>query len=219
MLFPFTFIFNAPGLPNPFNGPQESSSVTSGSRPLAPDSLHSQDVPAPPYIHNQALLQAGYSPNTLRRTSRADLPKINRPRPSSSPSPAPTSRKRGWEPTFAEPSRSTTTLASGSGYLDTPAKYREMAMSGEWNGYQDMNDQQDRQEDEEGELCYPRLFWLCPCLDRTIIELWYCSSQHITWIMSLLVGAFTTSKDLISQGTFTLGEIVIIQLRIASCMS
>jgi len=52
--------------------------------------------------------------------------KITRPRPPSSPSPspAPLSRKRAWEPSFAEPSQSTT-LASTAGYLDTPAKYRQ----------------------------------------------------------------------------------------------
>ena len=57
---------------------------------------------------------------------------ITRPRPSPSPGPplfAPTSRKRGWEPAFVEPSLSTTTLASSSGYLDTPAKYRDMALA------------------------------------------------------------------------------------------
>ena len=45
-------------------------------------------------------------------------------RPSRSPTPMPLSRKRGWEPSFPEPSYSTTTLASTAGYLDTP-KYRQ----------------------------------------------------------------------------------------------
>ncbi|KAF9447269.1 hypothetical protein P691DRAFT_793636 [Macrolepiota fuliginosa MF-IS2] len=46
---------------------------------------------------------------------------------STSSSTRPKNLKRGWEPAFAEPSQSTTTLALTSGYLDTPAKYREMA--------------------------------------------------------------------------------------------
>ncbi|KAG6817138.1 hypothetical protein H0H87_012329 [Tephrocybe sp. NHM501043] len=59
---------------------------------------------------------------------------ITRPRPPPSPPGTTTppvlkstSLKRGWEPSFASTSRSTTTLASTSGYLDTPGKYREMA--------------------------------------------------------------------------------------------
>ncbi|KAH9849842.1 hypothetical protein C2E23DRAFT_837511 [Lenzites betulinus] len=46
------------------------------------------------------------------------------------PSPSllpPRSRKRGWAPSSAEPSRPTSIHASTSGYLDTPAKYRDMA--------------------------------------------------------------------------------------------
>lgn len=54
---------------------------------------------------------------------------ISRRRPSPALPSGPTSRKRGWEPAFVEPSQSTTTLASSSGYLDTPAKYRDMADS------------------------------------------------------------------------------------------
>ncbi|KAG6865579.1 hypothetical protein C0991_001338 [Blastosporella zonata] len=52
---------------------------------------------------------------------------ITRPRPPPSPVLPSKSRKRGWEPSFASTSRSTPTLASTSGYLDTPAKYRDMA--------------------------------------------------------------------------------------------
>ena len=50
------------------------------------------------------------------------------PRHRLSPIPGPsTSRKRGWEPAFAEPSCAETSAATTSGYLDTPAKYRNMA--------------------------------------------------------------------------------------------
>jgi hypothetical protein len=59
------------------------------------------------------------------------------------PSPLPTvqiPRKRGWEPTFAEPTGTTTTLASSSGYLDTPSKYRDLARaaSSEREGFHDI---------------------------------------------------------------------------------
>ncbi|KAG5651566.1 hypothetical protein H0H81_008214 [Sphagnurus paluster] len=57
-------------------------------------------------------------------TRRRPTPAVAQP---PSPVPAPITRKRGWEPAFAAPSRSTATLASTSGYLDTPAKYRDMA--------------------------------------------------------------------------------------------
>ncbi|KAJ7126909.1 hypothetical protein C8R44DRAFT_779870 [Mycena epipterygia] len=101
MPFPFTFKLPVPGL-NPFSPPTET--------------------------HPQPQATAGYtsqSPDTAR--SRPARPNnINNRRPSPSPSlSAPISRKRGWDPSLAEPSQSTT-LASSSGYLDTPAKYREM---------------------------------------------------------------------------------------------
>lgn len=61
----------------------------------------------------------------------------------SSPFPIPSSRKRGWDPSFAEPSQSTTTLASTSGYLDTPAKYRDMLGTTNQESYHEVytNDQ------------------------------------------------------------------------------
>ncbi|KAJ7030409.1 hypothetical protein C8F04DRAFT_1113527 [Mycena alexandri] len=105
MPFPFTFKLAVPGL-NPFSSPVEASSPqvqpTFGFSPQSPG--HSRSRPARP--HN-----------------------INERRPSPSPSlAAPLSRKRGWDPSLAEPSQSAATFASSSGYLDTPAKYREMVM-------------------------------------------------------------------------------------------
>ncbi|KAG5643365.1 hypothetical protein DXG03_001013 [Asterophora parasitica] len=98
MPFPFTFNLAVPGLSNPFAG-----TSTSGQAP----------------------------PTSVDRPGKKLKQKITRqrPTPGSSPSPAPLTRKRGWEPTFAEPSQSTATLTSTSarGYLDTPAKYRDMA--------------------------------------------------------------------------------------------
>jgi len=104
MPFPFTFKLAVPGL-NPFSSPAETPSE------------------APPNL--------GYtsqSPDEPR--SRPARPNnINHRRPSPSPSlAAPLSRKRGWDPSLAEPSQSAATLASSSGYLDTPAKYREMVV-------------------------------------------------------------------------------------------
>ncbi|KIY44965.1 hypothetical protein FISHEDRAFT_67216 [Fistulina hepatica ATCC 64428] len=97
MVFPFTFNFSVPGLSNPFTA----------QRP---------HIPLPP----ATLVRKGSSehralPSHCRSPRPAEWPQASLPR----------SKKRGWEPAFAEPSRSTTTLASSSGYLDTPAKYRD----------------------------------------------------------------------------------------------
>lgn len=104
MPFPFTFKLAVPGILNPFSAPDEPLRTA----PVVPsESLE---------IINRKLAeeQAKYS----RR----------RPSPASSALPMPPmSRKRGWDPSLAEPSQSTTTLASSSGYLDTPAKYRDLA--------------------------------------------------------------------------------------------
>ncbi|KAF8202130.1 hypothetical protein BJ912DRAFT_1037791 [Pholiota molesta] len=151
MVFPFTFSFRLPGIINPFASfstdplapppnckakqegrphqspverqhPSQALSRTIPPLPLGPAPIH------PAYPSARPIPIA--SSVGTRRISRADLPKINRPRPSPSPSPSPAvlSRKRGWEPD-PSPNWSTTslTLASTSGYLDTPAKYREMA--------------------------------------------------------------------------------------------
>ena len=105
MPFPFTFIFSVPGLINPFAA-NSNIITTSKSRRLA------QQQPE------------RYSP-VQTSDSSTNLPNTNRPRP---PSPSTTSgagsnsRKRGWQPTFAEPSRSTTTLASTGGYIDIDAR-------------------------------------------------------------------------------------------------
>ncbi|KAF9474758.1 hypothetical protein BDN70DRAFT_884476 [Pholiota conissans] len=156
MIFPFTFSFRLPGIINPFTaassadplapppnfkakqvdrthqspvGQQPPSQALSRSVP--PPTEPSPAYPAHPAYPSSYPARIASSAGT-RRISRADLPKINhrRPSPSPSPSPAVLSRKRGWEPD-PSPSWSTTslTLASTSGYLDTPAKYREMAAS------------------------------------------------------------------------------------------
>ncbi|KAJ6531877.1 hypothetical protein B0H19DRAFT_1189055 [Mycena capillaripes] len=103
MPFPFTFKLAVPGL-NPFSSPAETP-------------------PQPPQSSSGYISQSPEKPRS--RPARPN--NINQRRPSPSPSPAPpSSRKRGWDPSLAEPSQSTATLTSSSGYLDTPAKYREM---------------------------------------------------------------------------------------------
>ena len=104
MVFPFTFALNIPGLINPFTFHKSSQTPVVGTNGHAVIS-HDSDI----------------------RRSRAALQKVTRLHPSQSRSPTPTpplSRKRGWEPSFSEPSYSTT-LASTAGYLDTPARYRQ----------------------------------------------------------------------------------------------
>ncbi|KAI0048787.1 hypothetical protein FA95DRAFT_1539388 [Auriscalpium vulgare] len=58
-------------------------------------------------------------------------PPTRRPHPSTLPPSLPMSRKRGWVPSEAEPSRAATSTASSSGYLDTPAKYRDFTITPE----------------------------------------------------------------------------------------
>ncbi|KIJ91203.1 hypothetical protein K443DRAFT_135537 [Laccaria amethystina LaAM-08-1] len=100
--FPFTFKLSVPGLSNPFSVP-----------PVTPPEL--------PPVQDRTGLH-----DDAQKRPRRQRPSPS-PTPSLSPPPQqPLSRKRGWEPTFAEPSRSTATLASPAGYLDTPAKYREL---------------------------------------------------------------------------------------------
>ncbi|KAF8889260.1 hypothetical protein BD779DRAFT_1520648 [Infundibulicybe gibba] len=104
MPFPFTFRLSVPGLANPFSSIVQAEQIS----PI-PDTPDFDSC-----IRSSRGRMGGnltHRPSSLRALS----------------STAPSSRKRGWEPSYPEPSESTTTLASGSGYLDTPAKYREMA--------------------------------------------------------------------------------------------
>ncbi|KAG1738907.1 uncharacterized protein EDB91DRAFT_1137293 [Suillus paluster] len=104
MPFPFTFRFSVSGLHNPFaakSAPQLSrDGVREGALldPAATKSRRNHGFPPP------------------RRAS---------PSPSLSPF-VPLNRKRGWVPSIPEPSQAATSAASTRGYLDTPAKYRDM---------------------------------------------------------------------------------------------
>ncbi|KAF9244147.1 hypothetical protein BU15DRAFT_42223 [Melanogaster broomeanus] len=98
MLFPFTFTLNVPGLQNPFLA--QPGLMQNQSR------IDSKDVQTP----------------TLRS---ARPPRRISPSPTLSP-PVPLVRKRGWVPSTPEPSRAATSATCTKGYLDTPAKYRDM---------------------------------------------------------------------------------------------
>ena len=100
MPFSFSFTLTVPGLTNPFSSPPEPK--------LAP--------PAP----RLARLDAGSDIQGYHATA----PIRRAPSPSLQP---PLSRKRGWVPSAPEYSSPAANPTSTSGYLDTPAKYREMA--------------------------------------------------------------------------------------------
>ncbi|THH13696.1 hypothetical protein EW146_g6558 [Bondarzewia mesenterica] len=99
MPFPFTFSFSVPGITNPF-----SLTPTQPPRANASGSASTASAAAIP------------NARPLRR----------RPSPGLFPPPEPLNRKRGWVPAHAEPSEAATVNALSSGYLDTPAKYRDM---------------------------------------------------------------------------------------------
>ena len=54
---------------------------------------------------------------------------MRRPHPATLPPALPLSRKRGWVPSEPEVSQAATIAASSSGYLDTPAKYRDFTIT------------------------------------------------------------------------------------------
>ncbi|KAG2147808.1 uncharacterized protein EDB93DRAFT_1145301 [Suillus bovinus] len=103
MPFPFTFSFRVPGLHNPFT-----------TQPAVKPSRNDR---------KDALLD----PSISRRNRALPPPRRTSPSPSPSLSPSvPLNRKRGWIPSIPEPSQAATSAASTRGYLDTPAKYRDM---------------------------------------------------------------------------------------------
>ncbi len=110
VMFSFTFKLAVPGLANPFSPSSPSPSSVASTSSLSQTSASDGAIKA----------------ERLTTGSGRVLSRRQRPR-SNSPAPAPLTRKRGWEPSYPEPSLSTTTLASSSGYLDTPAKYRDLA--------------------------------------------------------------------------------------------
>ncbi|THH29508.1 hypothetical protein EUX98_g4683 [Antrodiella citrinella] len=116
MPFPFSFRFSVPGIVNPFHSTCESDSASVVSR-FTQDidkmgSSSSQTEPQRPVLHRH-------------------------PSPSLIP-PKPLVRKRGWAPSESEPSHAAAKAVSTSGYLDTPAKYREMALYSETDEMDEM---------------------------------------------------------------------------------
>ncbi|KAG1770213.1 hypothetical protein EDD22DRAFT_866635 [Suillus occidentalis] len=104
MPFPFTFSFRVPGLHNPFTA-QSAVKLSRGDRKDA---------------------QLDPAAAISRRDRAFPPPRCASPSPSLSPF-VPLNRKRGWVPSISEPSQAATSAASTRGYLDTPAKYRDMA--------------------------------------------------------------------------------------------
>lgn len=110
MPFPFSFRFSVPGIVNPFQPACDSDSASLVSRFNDLDkngNTGSQSHSQKPVDHHR-----------------------RRPSPSPHP-PKPLVRKRGWVPSESEPSLASTKPISTSGYLDTPAKYRDMAQYNE----------------------------------------------------------------------------------------
>ncbi|KAF8449310.1 hypothetical protein L210DRAFT_3609658 [Boletus edulis BED1] len=96
MQFPFTFTLNIPGLHNPFLAK------------LGPALAHSR-------------FDGGTASPEVASVPPSRFPPVN----SLSP-PVSLARKRGWIPSEPEPSHAATSATSTTGYLDTPAKYRDM---------------------------------------------------------------------------------------------
>ncbi|KAH9933425.1 uncharacterized protein B0H18DRAFT_983630 [Fomitopsis serialis] len=112
MPFSFSFTLAVPGLTNPFSNPPEP-----------------EPLPPQPRL---ASLDAGSNKQGYR-----DITPVNRRAPSPSLQP-PLSRKRGWVPSAPEYSSPIASPTSTSGYLDTPAKYREMASAYSEDGVEEM---------------------------------------------------------------------------------
>ncbi|EIN09434.1 hypothetical protein PUNSTDRAFT_142996 [Punctularia strigosozonata HHB-11173 SS5] len=108
MFPPFSFQFNLPGIRNPFTrAPAATNSAQSSSA-----SPGSAAQPHGASINPQSALR----PLHPKRPHPRDL----------SPS-QPTRRKRGWSPSLAEPSSTVLTSSGATGWVDSPAKYRDMA--------------------------------------------------------------------------------------------
>ncbi|EAU90192.1 hypothetical protein CC1G_05730 [Coprinopsis cinerea okayama7 len=152
--FPFTFKLTVPGLSNPFTSLTTTPSPTSSKNIPIPPGDPPLDRPSRSLIRPTRPLPISVTAPTPMsapgsRTMRPPRPSFSpspSPTPSSalsltqtyshlgprphfvhslSPSPAPINRKRGWEPSCS-PTTSETTLTLTNGYLDTPAKYREL---------------------------------------------------------------------------------------------
>ncbi|KAK7687745.1 hypothetical protein QCA50_008963 [Cerrena zonata] len=119
MPFPFSFSFAVPGIPNPFLS--SSLPPAQAPPPSESESIRAIDKDEKPEVYGGRV-----GPVYRRAPSPCLLP------------PQPLSRKRGWVPSTSEPSQAATIPTSTSGYLDTPAKYRDMAPSHEEDELEEM---------------------------------------------------------------------------------
>ncbi|EMD39191.1 hypothetical protein CERSUDRAFT_112868 [Gelatoporia subvermispora B] len=105
MPFMFSFTLSVPGIPNPFaaHARTAQSARAQSKHDSCPD-------------RSTAPLQAGAGRPSDVGLRRSPSPSLLPPR----------AKKRGWVPACAEPSRPAPMHASTRGYLDTPAKYRDM---------------------------------------------------------------------------------------------
>ncbi|KAI0700131.1 hypothetical protein C8T65DRAFT_287764 [Cerioporus squamosus] len=101
MVFSFSFSLSVPGITNPF------TTAAAANPESAP----------PPKLHFD-------TDGDVHGVQPSSIPRRRPPSPSVLP---PLTKKRGWVPSSPEPSRPAPIHTSTSGYLDTPAKYRDMA--------------------------------------------------------------------------------------------
>ncbi|EJD07448.1 uncharacterized protein FOMMEDRAFT_164421 [Fomitiporia mediterranea MF3/22] len=114
--FPFTFLFNVPGLSNPFaSSAPASSEAEIGS--------HEQCSQAQT---DTKRLKRNYDESSAQ-TSSGPAPAYRRHRPPSGPPPARLVRKRGWQPSSPEPSQATIIAPSTTGIFDIVPKRPDMA--------------------------------------------------------------------------------------------
>jgi len=86
-----------------------------------------------PGLHNPFLAKPGPTATQSRKEGAlsrqlASLPPSRFPPVNTLAPPVPLARKRGWIPSEPEPSHATTYPTSTTGYLDTPAKYRDVPL-------------------------------------------------------------------------------------------
>lgn len=124
MVFSFNFSLSVPGITNPFTVAAAANSEA--------------EAPVPKLHFDTGGDVHGVQPSSI--------PRRRPPSPSVLP---PLSKKRGWVPSSPEPSRPAPIHTSTSGYLDTPAKYRDMAHE---------NADQDEIEEMVGGECRLSLF-------------------------------------------------------------
>ncbi|KAL5531563.1 hypothetical protein ACEPAG_4440 [Sanghuangporus baumii] len=138
--FPFTFLFNVPGLSNPFSAP--SASATSDSQ--TETSIHSDgrsDAKSFKRRNFDGLGSTAASDSPGPGLSAAVPPaSLNRKRPPpSGPPPARLVRKRGWQPSSVQLSRATVARPSTSGEFDPGAIELRNMSSGRDKGNDDEN--------------------------------------------------------------------------------